>query len=193
NGYFHACDDSQNAHSHFCTSIRENLIANFQYTYSKNDPESRDKAWKQCLYYLAVMTTQAKDEVNLFIEQRANVSKESISEVFDYVFKGLDWGCYDLYAIPKFYPKINLEIVSKESAGVQIVDFVTWAKNRSHFSKPDTKWEKRLGFSSKSTAGKLGEDIYQGDIIFRGGIRENHMEVYPKESFPLGEFGGNEE
>lgn len=192
NGYFHACDDSQNAHSHFCTAIREELVANFQYTYSKNDPESRDKAWKQCLYYLAVITTQAKNEVDIFIEQRANVSQESIKEVFDYVYKGLDWGCYDLCAIPKFYPKVNLQIVSKENAGVQIVDFITWARNRSHFSVPDTKWEKRLGFSATSAAGRLGEDIYQGDIIFRGGVRENHMDVYPKEAFPIGDFGGND-
>lgn len=193
NGYFHACDDSPNAHSHLCTAINNKLNANFQYSYTKNDYDKKDLAWEQCLQYLAVLIPQSKGPIDFYIEQRSSVSEKKIKDVLKYVDSMIDMGNYELYAIPKLYPKINVHIVDKRNAGVQIVDFITWAKNRSHFLVPDKKWEGRLKFTSKSMAGKLGDNIFQGDIVFKKGVRESLIGLYPQEAFPIEEFSGNDE
>lgn len=191
NGYFHAADDSPNAHSWLCTAINQDLCGNFQYSYSSLLQTTRDGAWKDCLEYIAIMATQSVDPVQLFIERRSAVEPRIIRSVFEETCHQLDLGTVQYYAIPRFYPQLEITVVDKNCPGIQIVDFLLWAKNRTHFAKSDMTWEGRLNFTSKSAMGLSGGMLAQGNMVFKHGCRENHLNLYPKEIFPLPDISGD--
>ncbi len=147
-------------------------------------------AWKECLQYIAILISQSKDPVRLVIEQGTSVYHDFIYDVFRETFNMLNMGSYDHYAIPKYLPKVEMGIADKRSTGVQIVDFLIWAKNRTHFSKPDKTWESRLVFTSKSATGPFLDQMHQGTIVFKCGVRQNNLHVYPQAALPLPDFQG---
>lgn len=192
NQYFHACDDSKNGHSAICFSISKNLIGDFHYNY-REVTESHEKALQDTFLYAAIQISKTRSPVKMFIEQRTGFSHVKASQLVEHVFEAIEFGVYDVVAIPSFFPEFEVHFVDKSNKGIQITDFVMWAKNRTRTVPPNNTWESRLQFSSKTTVGRVGQDIDQGDIVFKRGVKHDlQLGLYPQEAFPLPEFKGNQ-
>ncbi|MCH2534422.1 MAG: hypothetical protein MK008_08285 [Bdellovibrionales bacterium] len=190
--YFHACDDSKNGHSAICSSINKYLQAEFHYNYRKLG-EDVERAYQNTFMYASIHVCSTKSPVKMYIENRTGFSKIRAKNIVNKIFNAIEWGTYEVPAIPKFFPEFEIEFVNKSNHGVQITDFIMWAQNRTRTIPPNKRWESRLKFSSKSAIGKIGDEIDQGDIILKRGVKHDlNLDHYPKDAFPLGEFKGND-
>ena len=67
--------------------------------------------------------------------------KESIYRLFE-------GASYDIPSYKTYFPKINIVLAGKSHPGLQVVDFMLWAINRSKKTPPNEIWMKRLAFKT---------------------------------------------
>ncbi|MCQ8848210.1 hypothetical protein NQT74_06435 [Alteromonas stellipolaris] len=144
--YFHAADDSQNGHSHLCSSINNNIVGKFSSHYFKtkehnfkNTEEAYDLASK--LSMLSVLSES--DEVTFVFEERNDLTRRYIEKWWDSLWLDLLKSQYTHPYIRTYYPILNFEICSKSDPGLQVVDFILWASTRQVVGKK-CPWLDRL-------------------------------------------------
>src|SRR5690606_14662132 len=79
-GYFHATDDSKNAHSQLCKAIKENVRGILDFSFFNNidaDALSKNKEaiLTRCLNYSSIEFFEFTKEVYLFIEERPGLKQ----------------------------------------------------------------------------------------------------------------------
>ena len=152
-GYFHASEDSANAHSHICTAISEQINGVFvcviydQYQAERemecaglDQQKTQNSAW--CL--AAEVISYDNTPLSMHVEQRKGLGNlnESWIEAFR---RRRDWERYNLDGayIPIAYPDMTCRSVEKNNPGVQIADFLLWASLRQ--MNGDQTWSERVG------------------------------------------------
>lgn len=158
-GFFHASEDSKNAHSHLCTQI--NTISNAEFVCDFFDKSKLPKheqydgyLYRRATILSSVNATYTTDELKFYFENREDVTIDSLRGLYHELEENSLLGIYDLPFIPHFFPKVDFEIVDKTNAGMQCGDFILWTVNR--FVNGDRVWFERItspmktGFSSES-------------------------------------------
>lgn len=156
NGFFHASQDSKNAHSHLCVGINKNISACFIYSYynqkcsiETNINLSIEDLNRQTLTLSALELFRNKiDKVVLTIENRSGFSEAAAKEWLKRLYNQLLKLTYNQPTFITYYPRFEIVISSKKEPGLQITDFILWALNRNNTQKPDAKWAKRLNFKT---------------------------------------------
>ena len=153
--YFHASDDSKNAHSHICNSINKHIKAIFDFTYYDNILETLlnnsthvEGILKRCLTSSTIEFFNYPEEVFLIIEKRDQLNKTQIKEWKDFVYRLFEGASYNIPSYKTYFPKINILLEGKSSPGLQVVDFLLWSVSRSKKSPKNTIWMKRLLFKT---------------------------------------------
>lgn len=187
-GYFHASEDSKNAHSWLCRSIHDHLDGEFNYIFLDTTDEDPKKVLNGTLQYLGIMIASSREPVKVQIERNSSLSEAKIQDVLSYVSRAIAEGAYNNYAIPSYFPKVELEIVDKRNTGIQVVDFILWAYNRSKQNPPNPVWLSRLGAGPKIDIQIAESKVLQGGMYFKKPIRTGFTRKYPQEIFPLAEF-----
>lgn len=146
-GYFHASEDSKNAHSHFCRTIVEKASGNFVYSYlSKKNRAFRSE---ESLYRLTLKLVSSKfmDEpydVEMIVEERMGFGQNSISRFLDSLNREYALLANNQPGIINIFSKISITTADKKQPGLQIVDFMLWAMNRSMMIPKNNTWKDRL-------------------------------------------------
>ncbi|AFZ23610.1 hypothetical protein Cylst_1320 [Cylindrospermum stagnale PCC 7417] len=184
--YFHASDDSQNAHSHLCTAIREYIQGKFRYDYDdKNKYE--DILTLSCLEF-----TCRNEPIVLVVEQRIDFQQPDADKWKEDAYRDIEKSLVKLPDSPAYFPEIKVEIKKKENAGLQVTDFILWAINRTKKKKPDTKWYDRLKFVSSSSFQIENNLFTGGEYILKQDLYENISYFrYPQSCFPLKDLPNN--
>lgn len=154
--YFHACEDSKNAHSHLCKGINKHISACFIYSYHDRsfDSERERKLTIEALNRQTLTLSSLEffnnriDKIILRIEGRNGLSEEVIKIWLDKLFNQLLKLTYKQPSFVTCYPKFEIIIADKSNPGLQVTDFILWALNRSNMSIPDNRWKDRLNFGS---------------------------------------------
>jgi hypothetical protein len=171
-GYFHASDDSADAHSHFCTSIKKYVEGIFVCSLydSKAVSESAQSELlsstdlQNSAWVLAISSAEfGRTAVTMKVEKRQNLNVDKWRESYKH---GRDWGRYDVApSIPRAYPPITCTPADKAIPGLQVVDFLLRAALRSPAEQ--NRWAGRVGLSPTTTSpittgsGTIGRtDIY---------------------------------
>jgi hypothetical protein len=192
--YFHACDDSKNAHSWICRAINENLSGEFRYAYTPALGRNIEESYGKTFQDVALLMARSPNPVRVLAEARTNFSESKCRMLLEQVYSGLLWGTYQYFGIPCYYPDFLIEFVDKSDPGIQLTDFMTWAINRSRTNPPDCRWKDRIKFSSSSKVGETGGEFDFGSYNFRRWRQKPEKGlVYPSKTFPLDEFSGNEQ
>ena len=125
-GYFHASDDSKNAHSHFCRAINKNISGVFDYSYFDNITQANitqkgfaDKTFDRCLSQSTLELFLSTDEVFLIIEKRDSINETTASKWLSSLYKLYEDATYNLPSYKTFYPKINISFGNKSDPGLQ--------------------------------------------------------------------------
>lgn len=153
NEFFHASEDSKNGHSYFCRSINKNIKGVFDYTY-KNEVEQKDllnkgfteEIFKRCLTSSTLELFSTANEVFLIIERRDTLNEKSILEWKKQLYRLYEGASYNTPSYKTLYPKLNILLKNKNEPGLQVVDFLIWASNRTNRTKPDNTWHKRIKY-----------------------------------------------
>lgn len=153
--FFHSSEDSKNGHSYLCKSINENLIGIFDYTYVNKVSQSetckkefKENLFKRCLSHSTLEFFLNTEEIFLIVEKRNGLSDETLLKWKNHLFEIYDGSAYNLTSYKTFYPKLNIELLDKREPGLQVVDFLIWAINRTKTTKPDQIWHSRLKYKT---------------------------------------------
>lgn len=171
NGFFHAADDSKNAHSHLCKSINDNVEWDF-YSYIFHSKHKSFSNIEDAYYWASKLSvislfSRAK-ELDFIFEGRNGLSAKNLFEKWwPELWSAMRANCFVSPFIPKYYPKVTFSISDKSEPGLQVVDFVLWSSQRAHYSK-DSKWLGRIkswakGSTSGIDAGLDGHSIRKMD------------------------------
>ena len=169
--FFHASEDSKNAHSHICKAINEN-VTGFFHSHFIDTKAERSQRLTDRLGFLAnacaLEGTRTLDPVILILEGRSGLNKEKLNQWKSDFETRLASSIYDLPWLPAPFPNIEFKIADKRESGLQVVDFILWAVGRHKNGK--STWLRRLeakqvaDFSYKSGS-EGGVDLHFGKRI----------------------------
>lgn len=146
-GYFHAADDSKNAHSHLCNAINKHVIGNFKshiFHAKKHSFTGIEEIYNLASQLAVVSLFSKARELTFIFEGRNGLSVQALLEKWwPELWKGLSQNCFSAPFVVKYYPDVRFEISEKSNPGSQVVDFILWASQRALYAK-DPKWYDRL-------------------------------------------------
>ena len=145
-GYFHACDDSKNAHSHLCNSIRKNLKGNFtSFFYKTKNKTDLELLFKYTQDSIGVSTLFAtREEINVSFECRNNKTEQAFRKWYENLINKLFPNLFENPKIELCFPKTNFFVHKKQNSIGQICDFLLWAALKYSDNRNDVWWN-RLG------------------------------------------------
>lgn len=176
--FFHASADSANAHSHLCTSIRNNVEGLFICSLFDAKKVRQERRWakledtdfQNAAWALAAdFTTSGATAVDFMIEDRARLGSTG-EKWIDAFYRRRDWERFNLKGqkLPIAYPPMSCEVGPKTAPGLQAADFLLWAALRSINGKSD--WANRVGLS-RSYFLPNEESGIAGQYVFSLGTR----------------------
>ncbi len=152
--FFHASDDSKNAHSHLCVAINKHLKGVFDFSYFDNVTEKdlknskfRENIISRCLSASTLEFFNSPREVYLTVEQRQGYNDSDTSNWLQHIYHMYEGASYDIPSFKTFFPKITISLRGKREPGLQITDFLMWSVNRSIRKVPNATWLQRLKFT----------------------------------------------
>ncbi len=181
-GYFHASEDSKNAHSWICRAIVDGpLVASFsatQWFFGREDSAEFEGVGLHRLTALVSASMAFQDDfdcVHVFIANRdGSFAQRDLDEWPAYCKRTQLEGVVHNPAIPARFPVVDAALVEAAHPGVQVCDFVLWAAQRSRPERliptGNDDWVRRLRLdlwasgSVENSAfqrllGKLGEGV----------------------------------
>jgi hypothetical protein len=168
-GYFHAADDSKNAHSHLCDAINKHIVGDFKshiFHAKKHNFSSIEEIYDLASKLAVVGLFSKAPELTFIFECRNGLSTQALLEKWwPDLWAGLSQNCFSAPYIVKYYPDVKFEISGKNNPGLQTVDFMLWSSQRANFAK-DSKWYDRLDGWAKSSMTTVGGG-WEGHSITR--------------------------
>lgn len=144
-GYFHAADDSKNAHSHLCNAINKGVTGNFK-THIINTKRTLidiESAYDISSKLNILEAFWISKEITFIFEERMRLTPNRLKKWWNSLWEEMIYtACSSPYYVT-YYPKFNFEICDKTEPGLQVVDFLLWASSRQ-FTKKSCPWLKRV-------------------------------------------------
>lgn len=165
--FFHAADDSKNAHSHLCRAIYDHVKGDFKthiFHTKKHAFTTKEDLYDLASKLAVIGLFSHAVELTFIFEQRGNLNVgELLSKWWPDLWFDLARNTYVAPFIVKFYPKVTFEIGTKSEPGLQVVDFMLWASQKARMD-PRSKWFEHLpGWSKCKTSTEDGG--WEGDSI----------------------------
>lgn len=158
-GYFHACDDSKDAHSHLLNEINKFEDVKFVCYFNERDDEKDSFLFDQT-FYDNLTDVLCAEKMIFYVEQRGALDENKLNEKYqkyiDYVIKIAKADTW----IPIYLPEVEFHIVDKSCAGVQCCDFLLWTSARKN--KGEKTWSDRVNVQCKTEM----KGIWKGDKYF---------------------------
>jgi hypothetical protein len=191
-GFFHASEDSKNAHSALCKEIvGRNLAAAFdssQWYFARDEEGIEGARLHRLSVALSAMSAFQSDydRLHLVVARREGSFEErDVPKFLQFV---RDAGFYNVAQMPHLgtrFTEIYFELVDGKHPGVQVCDLVLWAVQRAKPERTkhtgDTKWLERLrifvwaqggaeGGPQQKVAATLGKGVKSTTPLLPGAI-----------------------
>ena len=154
-GFFHASEDSKNAHSALCTAIIErDLAAAFdssQWFFARDEEGIEGSRLHRLSVALSAMSAFQSDydRLHLVVARRdGTFAEQDVPKLLEFVREA---GFYNVAQMPHLQTRfgaIDLQLADGKHPGVQVCDLVLWAIQRAKPEKlkhtGDTRWLERL-------------------------------------------------
>jgi hypothetical protein len=167
NMYFHGTDDSGNAHSHFCTSIRKHVTGHFTYIFE--DPTSGKAASLKQLYAQALRLALVElcywpGPIELLIEQRDSLTAGAAEDLILDLYRDMATRVFDAPHDPFYCPKVEVQVGSKADAPLQVVDFLLWSCARAHSKVAEDLWLTRSDPTIRFEVRQGSGPVFEGSL-----------------------------
>lgn len=132
-GFFHASEDTKNAHSHFAKEIRAGVQGEFHAAFGPSKGGStrtfRDRTLDALLPFL-----RQGVRLDVTFEQRSGFDNGGDAQrLVDHLFRGLDVTAFELLSFRNLYPRIDVRIESKHEPGLQVTDMLLWSLGKEKY------------------------------------------------------------
>lgn len=191
--YFHASEDSPDAHSHLCTQIREiSYPCEFFFDVINKDllsqKDTRDigaaaKMHRHLLSIISVHFTQGHfDTIEFFIAERQGSFEKHDKEQWTNDFiEAMVYSAIKTPQIPISLPEFHVTVTDGALPGIQVCDFVLWAVQRA-VHRNDSTWFNRSGLLMSSSY-RIDNDPLYGNNYYLNDYISNNI-LLPLESIP---------
>lgn len=175
-GYFHASEDSKNAHSHLCKAINTGVNGIFASHYFRREAMRPHEQSDSHLLHLSSMLSslrgfETRDEVKFIFERRGGLNTTRLRTWHEELELQVALAIYDQPCIPAFFPPCSFLVEGKENPGLQCTDFLLWVANRN--KQGDPTWFNRIRSTVKISFDMQQTDREGGvDIPINNGITE---------------------
>jgi len=192
-GYFHASEDSKNAHSVLCTEINRSVSGEFKYQRTRDgesllirheNAPSEDDHLSSMLSGVLVALSYRSRQLSIHVEQRSQVSESSIRDTLDRLYGYMEVSVAENSGIPCLFPQCSLSISDKREPGLQVVDFLIWATNRTQQNPPKSVWFDRIEKRMSVDAEIQNSPESIGGFTLKAPLRTVPID-YPDEVFPV--------
>lgn len=167
-GYFHASEDSPNAHSHLCDAINSGINGAFKSHYFKRGAMKSDEQTDEHILHLSSMLSalsgfETRDEITFIFEQRTGLNSRILEAWHQALELQVAMAIYNQPGIPAFFPACRFLIGGKDIPGLQCTDFLLWIANRH--KQGDSTWYMRIqskikiSFAMQETGREGGVDL----------------------------------
>ena len=141
-GFFHANEDSPNAHCAFCQEINSMKDAQFVAEFlrphivggevAKSERrKERKNLYSMAAFYSALEINSIREPITVIFERGSEASSKQLENIFIAGYNKMIPDCYERPYIPLTFPKIEYDFKgNKENPGLQICDFLLWTAGR---------------------------------------------------------------
>jgi len=190
--YFHASEDSKNAHSHLCSSINTSLNGHFSCQFFDIEKLSEDRKNKKYLFdHLAALCSisalDTRSEITFIFENRGSLSEETLKTWHSSFTNQMINSINDNLIIPTFFQNVFFKVSDKSDPGIQCVDFLTWVINRKY--NGDATWLDRIN-SKFQTHTKSESGHWGGASLDFGSQLQSDRIYYSHDDFDDDHFKG---
>jgi len=162
-GYFHASEDSANAHSHFCKAINAIGAGEFAcYFFDSRTFVGHRKFIYEQSTTMAALHLSTRDSVTMTFASRAGLSEDTLRSWHKSHERTLAESVHSLPFEPTLFPRCEFRVSSMNAPGLQVADFLLWAHARKN-ATGDSKWLNAIHAASRT----LGTDV---GSAFNGGL-----------------------
>ncbi len=153
--FFHASEDSPNAHSHLAVEIMKSIQGVFRFSYkpfADNDGTKSEMDFRRNTMMALMTALKSRRPIQLCFERRDSFGKVHCNNLINTMYSNLDQTVFDHPRLPAFYPKFTVIESDKNTPGIQIADFLLWALNCKLFEPGSKKsvWYQWAGGGSYS-------------------------------------------
>jgi hypothetical protein len=190
NDFFHASSDSKNAHWYLCDAINNNINGLFKYSYHNQSLAKKvttiESLNKRTLELAAIPLIDYKfEEITLYIEGRSKFDQKKSEAWIENLYRILEVTLHNQTSMITYFPKINIIVDDKRNPGLQVVDFVLWAHNRT--LNGDFRWLNSLKAVRRDNhrienSPSSGGSFYLNEMIEFPLERLNYPFTIPQES-----------
>lgn len=165
-GYFHASEDSKNAHSHLARNIKSHISGIMHYSYMNFENDKvKEKDFRLNTIHSVMMKLKSTKRIVIHFEKRQGFSMEVFESQIEILYNYLDKMAYEMPFFPTFYPQIEIIANDKTEPGIQVADYLLWALNWALYEtgSKNARW---LGWAGATSSTR--SDI-PAEISERGG------------------------
>jgi hypothetical protein len=185
--HFHATEDGPRAHFHFIQTINKYVSGRYRYSTFENHLEttSFQKRNSEQLFKLTLglasndFFSHRYSKINLVVEERSKFTKPMAEKWLESWFGQYDLHAYSQTSFITYYPEIEIVIGNKSVPGLQVVDLLLWAFNRTRREVPDNKWKEMLKMSTFSHYSTENGPQSGGDCSLGTGLPLTGLLMYP--------------
>lgn len=179
-GFFHACQDSKNAHSYICEEINK-LDIGWQFHVlfwdkektGAEDLNSERQVHKHAIHMLLLEFDSLIDTLlHVQIANRTSFGKAQIKEIFQDINEGIIYTASKQPWLVFVLNEVKIKTVDATEPGTQICDFMLWAYQRMYISNDNTWFSRikdygRIRMKTKPADGyPFGSDYISGKVDF---------------------------
>lgn len=150
-GQFHASKDSNYAKRSFLSAINKHIQGTLCVTYYDNPivntVKDQETFFARCMSSSSLELFRSMDEINLVIEKRESLAQVHAEKWKEQVYRQFESSSFEIPSFKTFYPCFNISLGDKSIPGLQVVDFLLWAVNRSRQIPAKTDWINQLRFA----------------------------------------------
>lgn len=184
--YFHACEDSKNSHSHFCSSINTFMQGEFFCEVFNKVNLNNEESSTNYLYDLtsglsSLEIFQTREPIKIIFEERNGLSKPKLEKWLHRYTDHVLASVYDFPYLPAFFPEIEIEIANKSNNGLQCCDFFLWTVMRNLVGIND--WYTRLNPKAKFESQPQSGEYNSVHMIF-GELKDEDSINYEVNDYP---------
>jgi len=175
--YFHASEDSDNAHSSLSNSINKYLKGNFYYSFFDKYKNNYNDNFLLTLSSTSLLFNifKSKEPVEIIYEQRNELTKEKLHKWITNYRDFIICSIFDRPLIKYYFPEYIIKTETKLNEGLQIADYILWTVGRKiNNNKEKYEWLIKGEFEFAPT----NREWISGELIFKNGLNRVNFDFY---------------
>jgi hypothetical protein len=144
-GCFHASKDSRAARRAFAQAIRATVSGTVLYSYRDPEvcpplePKNTEGSHQNLAFLLSLLpVTSTRSQVEILVEDRLGLGPIEQPAWMERLYRNIELRVCDTPSIPALFPDMRISKGDKTEPGLQVVDLLLWALNRSEAVQIDS-------------------------------------------------------